>query len=103
MNDLMKWHEIINRKEKPVAQQMDNIEGANRAMQELADSIDAQNAAKVSGAQKTGGHKAMRPVYRELSQDDQKRLDVIKDFGATLWDHFDMLGSSRETALAKTN
>lgn len=49
------------------------------------------------------GAKAMRPRYRSLTDEEAKALEYIKEMGATLWDVFHNLGSTRELALAKTN
>lgn len=50
----------------------------------------------------TTGREVMRPVYRDLTAQEQGHVTFIKDTGAALWDRFNSLGPSRELSLAKT-
>lgn len=77
-------------------QEMQNIERATTALQEVENRMAQQRAL-------SEGQKAMRPQYRPLSDDETKRVEVMKDLGAQLWDTFHGLGHSRETSLAKTH
>lgn len=45
---------------------------------------------------------AMRHKYRVLSDEEKKRMEVVKDQGLAFHDLINSLGNSREISLAKT-
>lgn len=44
----------------------------------------------------------MRHQYRVLTDDEKKRMEVIKDTGLSFYNLIESLGASRELSLAKT-
>lgn len=46
---------------------------------------------------------AMRHQYRTLSPEEKASMQEIKDMGLAFWEKVNLLGNSRDTALAKTH
>lgn len=49
-----------------------------------------------------GNENVFRPVYRTLTEEEKKKIDLLKDHAGYLYDLIDSVPDGREKSIAKT-